>query len=300
MGAYRKFTFLERRDIIQRYCKGQTMNAIAEFYGKTRQAVSKVIKCYGEECRVHPKKSSGRPRITTEKLDRRIVSISDVSPLMFVPKIRGQLLQEGREAPSMATIRRRLYEVNKKGRVAKKVPLLSKINQRKRMQFYLDHVVKGPEFWEKVLWTDEFMIRMTYSHGRMYVLRRNGEMLSYKCTHRTVKGAGQGVMVWGCMAASSVGRLVMLEGKVNSAVYLKLMQEVIIPEGRRIIGDDFILQQDNAPIHKAKIITKYLAEAGANVMTWPPQSPDLSPIENLWAMLKIKIAEQRNPILLRI
>ncbi|GAB0092183.1 hypothetical protein DMENIID0001_071700 [Sergentomyia squamirostris] len=137
------------------------------------------------------------------------------------------------------------------------------------------------------------MIRMTYSHGRMYVWRRNGEMLSYKCTHRTVKGAGQGVMVWGCMAASSVGRLVMLEGKVNSAVYLKLMQEVIIPEGRRIIGDDFILQQDNAPIHKAKIITKYLAEAGVNVMTWPPQSPDLSPIENLWAMLKIKIAEQK-------
>lgn len=30
---------------------------------------------------------------------------------------------------------------------------------------------------------------------------------------------------------------------------------------------------------------------GINVMIWPPSSPDLNPIENLWALLKPKIYE---------
>jgi len=68
------------------------------------------------------------------------------------------------------------------------------------------------------------------------------------------------------------------------------MQEVIIPEGKRLIGDDFILQQDNAPIHTAKIVKKFITDSNIQYLVWPPQSPDLSPIENVWAWLKMKIA----------
>jgi transposase len=49
--------------------------------------------------------------------------------------------------------------------------------------------------------------------------------------------------------------------------------------------------QDNKPVHIAQIIYRLLKELGVNTMIWPPYSPDLNPIKNLWAIMKAKIYE---------
>ena len=102
------------------------------------------------------------------------------------------------------------------------------------------------------------MIRLKYNHGRMYVWRRQKEF-SYQCIKSTLKSImNQGIMVWGCVSRFGVGKIVILKGKVNSQISFNLLKEVIIPKGKRLRGDNFILQQDNAPIHKAKTLIKYL------------------------------------------
>ncbi|RCN25850.1 hypothetical protein ANCCAN_28435 [Ancylostoma caninum] len=54
------------------------------------------------------------------------------------------------------------------------------------------------------------------------------------------------------------------------------------------------LVQDNAPQHKSSYTSQVLSSWGVKVMDWPPESPDLNPIELVWGNMKNNIRKNKN------
>ena len=74
-------------------------------------------------------------------------------------------------------------------------------------------------------------------------------------------------------------------GGVTAAIILTLYR-AFLPDLLEK-GDIFIY--NSTGIHRAYIIYKGLNKIDIEIMDWPPYSPDLNPIENLWALMKKKI-----------
>ena len=73
-----------------------------------------------------------------------------------------------------------------------------------------------------------------------------------------------------------------VEGPVNTAVFEVYSQPSLAPALR--LGD--IVLMDNLSRHKADAVRQLIQARGASVLFLPPYSPDLSPIDKAFSMLK--------------
>ena len=76
-----------------------------------------------------------------------------------------------------------------------------------------------------------------------------------------------------------------LEVKVDAIAYKITLKNKVIPCIRQHMGNDFVLQQDNAPVHTAGSIKSFLAEINVSALQWPSKSPDRNIVEHVWGWL---------------
>lgn len=79
----------------------------------------------------------------------------------------------------------------------------------------------------------------------------------------------------------------LLNGPINAERFLVYVEKVLVPS---LLPNDIVIM-DNLGSHKAKAVRQAIRRAGARLLFLPKYSPDLNPIEQLFAKLKHRLRE---------
>lgn len=191
------------------------------------------------------------------------------------------------------TVRNVLKKNNYKAVTKKKKPLLSAVHRKKRLAFAFKYKEWTVEDWARVVWSDETKINRLGSDGKQWVWKKAGKGLIDREVQGTVKHGGGNIMVWGCMGWDGVGRLAEVEGRMNADQYVEILEENLLSslDEFETPTEDLIFQQDNDPKHTSKKAQNWMKDNDISLLDWPPQSPDISPIEHLWHHIKMELCK---------
>lgn len=125
---------------------------------------------------------------------------------------------------------------------------------------------------------------MTPTHGRC---RRGRRLIARVPFGHWKTSTFLAALRWDGMSAPAV-----FDGPINGQSFTAYVEQVLVPTLRR--GDIIVL--DNLGSHKGKRARQAIERAGAEMRFLPPYSPDLNPIEQVFAKLKalLRRAAPRN------
>jgi transposase len=138
----------------------------------------------------------------------------------------------------------------------------------KRYQARLDprRLVFIDETWAKT--------NMTRTHGR--ALR--GRRLVDKVPH----GHWKTLTFLAALRCDAITAPFVLDGPINGEWFLAYVEQMLVPT----LSPGDVVVMDNLGSHKGKAVRRAIRNAGAHLIFLPPYSPDLNPIEQVFAKLK--------------
>lgn len=233
-------------------------------------------------------RTGGRKRKTTEEDDSKIVATAKATPLITP----GEIKRNNGLQVSKKTIRRRLNQKGLYGRVAEKEHIGVLANLNARISFASGYENWTMQQWKCVVFSDETLISLGIN-GQVWVQRPRGaahdtQYLAPKISHAPM------LCVWGCISYEGVGVIDIFEENLDAKRLKNIIRTRLIPYAlQQFQFTTWWYLHDNDPKHSSREVQQFLFSQGIQCLDFPPYSPDINPIENLWSDLKRRM-EKRN------
>jgi len=158
------------------------------------------------------------------------------------------------------------------------------------------------EQWERMIFSDEVTAEGEGRRRQQRVRRPAGHRFDSQYTQHS-RIFTPSVHVFACFCSRGPGICKMYEGKLDGPALRKLLQASV-----QKTADDYYqtdptkpghepwwFQHDNSPPFKSRVVQSWLHGQAINVLDFPPFSPDLNPIENLWPRVQ-RLMDQEHAV----
>jgi transposase len=278
----------QRWALITLYRMGYHKQDIASEISCSEKTVNHWIAHYEEYRDVDDLPRSGRPPITDENTNITIV-VHALVEKFTVP----QLIEKELDLDvSPRTIRRRLDEAGLFGRVARKGPPLTAEHQQQRLSFAQGYHHMTVEDWKLVVFSDETHIHLG-QRGQIWVQRPVGT--AYDAEYIRPKTAHPPrISIWGMFTSRGVGDIHLFQENLDAKLMNHILNQHLIQSCNRVFSETehWKFLWDNDPKHTSNKIKTWMHNHGVLLLEFPPYSPDLNPIENLWKNLKDRVGQR--------
>ncbi len=256
----RHLSEFEKGEIIALFKIGKTYSNISSELGIPISTVGDVIKKWKDLGIVSRLPGSGRPSIFNQSEEELLNHLCNENSRLCAKDLRKKMIDITNKKASIRTIGSILKKVGLFGRVAKNKPLLSSANIMSRFELSKIFLRMTDDKWKTVIFSDEATFELFPSHRHQIIYRRNKEAYEPKNLVPTVKFGKAKIMVWGCISYQGVGKLVFVDGTLNSAKYINLLANNLPSSAYQMGMEEYIFQQDGAPCHTSNATKDFLTK----------------------------------------
>jgi transposase len=271
---------------------GQSYESIANRYHVSNREISEVKKEIDTGKRFPLPKRVGRPSVMTAEIIGDVRNMTIENPLLGSQKLVRNLQEKYDMKISRQTICSLRNHLRFRWTKARNCPLITPPQILKRLSFCREGLEGTIDWTRDVMISDESRFGLFDDSRSMWVQRG----VYSEHTFHPVPKHNTSIMVWGAIGKEYKSRMIIVEGTLNAERYQNMLRDNGIIDdmvAHIALGErQGFFQQDGAPAHRAKSTTKLFQPQIPLILNWPPNSPDLSPIENVWGILKSRVTSR--------